>query len=114
MAYRRNGYPSRAVQPNSAMVAMKQNTKIKATLRIRWPIEEFSPGVERRVYRFFESKNFGVCNAFSHTKLTDQLETWHSKNALLTPGLNFSNTELQVVFPTGQGVGPAKADHSGR
>ena len=33
------------------------------------------PGVEKQFCRFFESKNFGVCNAFLHTKLIDQLET---------------------------------------
>ena len=56
-------------------------------------IEAFSPGVEKRARRFFELKNFGVYNAFSHTKLTDQLETCHSKNALSTPGLNASNIQ---------------------
>ena len=38
----------------------------------------------------FESKNFGVCNAFLHTKLADQLETWHSKTLFSTVGLNAS------------------------
>ena len=42
-------------------------------------VEAFSPGVEKKLCRFFESKTFGVCNAFLHTKLEDQLETWHSK-----------------------------------
>ena len=39
----------------------------------------YLPGVEKKLCRFFESKTFGVCNAFLHTKLEDQLETWHSK-----------------------------------
>ena len=54
-------------------------------------LEAFSPGVEKRLCRFFASKNFGVCNAFLHTKLADQLETWHSKPIFFsTAGLNAS------------------------
>ena len=37
-------------------------------------IKAFSPGGENRLCGFFESKNFGVCNAFFHTKLADLLE----------------------------------------
>jgi len=36
-------------------------------------IEVFSPGVEKRLCWFFESKNFGVCNAILRAKLADQL-----------------------------------------
>jgi len=56
------------------------NATLADTISIkRKVLEAFSPGVEKRLCRFFESKNFGVCNAFLHTKLADQLETWHSK-----------------------------------
>lgn len=48
------------------------------------------PRVEKRSCKSFESKNFGACNAFLHTKLTDQLETRHPKNPPSTPGLNAS------------------------
>ena len=36
-------------------------------------LETFSPGVEKRLCRFFESKNFGVCNAILGAKLAYQL-----------------------------------------
>ena len=68
--------------------------KLLVELRV---LEAFSPGVEKRLCRFFESKNFGVCNAFLHTKRADQVETWHSKNALSTPGLNASSTASTMV-----------------
>jgi len=32
-----------------------------------------APRLKKRLCRVFESKKFGGCNAFSHTKLTDQL-----------------------------------------
>lgn len=51
-------------------------------------IGAFSLGVEKRVYGFFGSKGSGVCNSFSHTKLTDQLE---SRHVLSTQGPNASN-----------------------
>jgi len=51
-------------------------------------LEEFSCVVEKRGRRFFSSRETLVCvmNALSHTELTDQLETWHLKNAPPIPG----------------------------
>ena len=51
--------------------------------------EAFSPGVEKRLYRFFKSKNFGAHNAFLRAKLVGQLETWLSKNAFSAPEAEF-------------------------
>ena len=59
-------------------------SKNATTLRV----EAFSPGVDKRLCRFFESKNLGVCSsAFLHIKLADQLETWHSKTLFRLRGL---------------------------
>ena len=63
-----------------------------ALLTLAITVEAFSSGVEKQLCRFFESKTLGVCNAFLHTKQAYQRETWHSKNAFSTPGLNTSNT----------------------
>ena len=42
-------------------------------------VKAISLGGWKTVYRFFQSANFGVCNAYP--------QTWHLKNAFSTPGL---------------------------
>ena len=59
--------------------SLVEDGKGSAQFEAETALEAFSPGVEKQLCRFFESKNFGVCNAFLHIKLADQLETWHSK-----------------------------------
>ena len=57
--------------------------------------ERRQPRVERRLPRlcanFFELQDFCVGSAFSRTKLTGQLQTWHSKSSLSTLELNTPN-----------------------
>ena len=52
-------------------------------------LEAFSPEVEKRLCRLFESNNFGVCNAILRAKLADQLKLC-TKNNFSTPELNAS------------------------
>jgi len=49
-------------------------------------LETFSLAVEKLLCRFFEWKNLCVWNAFLHTKLADERETWHLKKRFFNTG----------------------------
>jgi len=48
--------------------------------------EAFGTRDEKRLCKVFESKTFGVWDAFLQIKPTDQLEPWHSKSVFSTRG----------------------------
>jgi len=54
--------------------------------------EAFSLGVGKGLCNFF-LKDFGVCSAPLHTKLTYQLEVRSSKNPFSSPGLDASRVD---------------------
>lgn len=60
-------------------------------------LEAFSPRAEKTVMQGFGAKTLGVCNAFLHIKLADQLKTRHSRNAFSTPGLNASIAQIVLI-----------------
>jgi len=79
------------------MLLRNQVLKIKKAVRAVLPSQisenhniRHSAPVLKNGCRSLESKNFGVCNAFSHTKLT--YRNLALEKALSTLGLNASNT----------------------
>ena len=67
--------------------------------------ETFSPWLKRAFMQVFRAQRLFVCNAFlltvqySSTKLTDQPETWRSRNAFssFNPGLTGSDLTLAIA-----------------